>query len=65
MMSDYIEEQILKWIKGSIEDPIISTVSLENIKEKTKRAVETYDIKPKNYFIQFAMKLENIGEKND
>jgi hypothetical protein len=65
MMSDYIEEQALKRIKGSIEDPIISTVSLENIKEKTKRAVETYDIKPKNYFIQFAMKLENIGEKND
>jgi len=47
MMSDYIEEQALKWIKGSIEDPIIGTVSLENIEEKTKRAVETIDIKPK------------------
>jgi hypothetical protein len=45
-MSDYTREWALKWIKGSVESYIIGRTSLEIIKGRIKKAVESYNLKP-------------------
>lgn len=45
-MPSYAKDWALKWLKGSIESYVLGRTSIEIVKGRIRRAVESYGVRP-------------------